>query len=75
MASICCVFDWDDTLYPSYKKTVSQHEHETIDNIISELLSITTTLGDVVIITNGTTDWVGKCLMYLEKSWKIICEK
>lgn len=79
------IFDWDDTLFPTkwfikkkinlnkqydYDKYNSYFKH--LDNIVYNLLSICTNLGNVIIITNAMPEWVYTSADILPKTKKII---
>jgi len=83
--NVLMIFDWDDTLFPTYwiinsgiklsimndanKILVYLHE---LDMNMSKLLGDAIMLGKVIIITNANIDWISLSKKYLPKTGYII---
>jgi hypothetical protein len=59
------VFDWDDTLFPTtyfWRRFPDQSEFQETAKAAAALLRAARQLGDVVIVTLATEDWVRQCI-------------
>lgn len=79
------IFDWDDTLFPTnwiFQNNIKLDNvldiqkysiyFQELDTILSKILKISITIGQVVIITNANIDWIITSKKILPETSKII---
>lgn len=75
------IYDFDDTLFPSYSyvshilKIQNVKAFQIIDDLIYELLEYSLTFGDVMILSDGDIGWLYEVLSHIPKTNKLIDEK
>ncbi len=70
------IFDWDDTLYPTFTYLERDDiDYEILDEKIHSLLSLILEYGEIILITDASKSWVELCLQKLPSTKKLFDSK